>query len=143
MDNPPFEMKPKQESNQAQNEADARFKFITNVEEVASATDEIKENYKKLLGVIETLDDRVSEVILTHEKDFFSAFKHRLTRIKGEMMELKEQASKEKLKYKNEKRMIELEKERDWFRKEALKLDKMCRDNKRQLNKMKVTLENT
>lgn len=58
-------------------------------------------------------------------------------------MELKDQASKEKLKHKNEKRMVELEKERDWFRKEALKLDKMCRDHKRQLNKMKVTLENT
>lgn len=132
-----------QNNSQTQNEADSRFKFITNVEEVAQATDEIKDNYKKLLSVIETLDDRVSEVIQSHEKDFFSAFKHRLTRIKGEMMELKDQASKEKLKHKNEKRMIELEKERDWFRKEALKLDKMCRDHKRQLNKMKVTLENT
>ena len=35
-----------------------------------------------------------------------------------------------------------MEKERDWFRREALKLDRMCKDHKKILNKLKSTLEN-
>ena len=58
--------------------------------------------------------------------------------IKQEMLMLKEKASTQKLKMKQEKRLVDLEKERDWFRKECLKLDKMCRDYKRvTLRKMK------
>lgn len=37
---------------------------------------------------------------------------------------------------------MNLEKERDWFRREALKLDRMCKDHKKILNKLKSTLEN-
>jgi len=37
--------------------------------------------------------------------------------------------------------LINLEKERDWFRREALKLDKMCKDHKKILVKLKTTLE--
>lgn len=59
-----------------------------------------------------------------------------------EMRELKEKASSERHKAKQEARLVNLEKERDWFRREALKLDKMCKDHKRILNKLKATLEN-
>ena len=47
-----------------------------------------------------------------------------------EMKELKEKASSERHKAKQEARLVNLEKERDWFRKEALKLDRMCKDHK-------------
>lgn len=59
-----------------------------------------------------------------------------------EMKELKEKASSERHKAKQEARLLTLEKERDWFRKEALKLDKMCKDHKRVLTKLKSALEN-
>jgi hypothetical protein len=81
-------------------------------------------------------------VIKYHENDFFVAFKNKMYNIMKEMRELKDKASAEKLKAKQEQRMLSLEGERDWFRKEALKLDKMCKDHKRILNKMKGTLEN-
>ncbi len=37
--------------------------------------------------------------------------------------------------------MLNLEKERDWFRREALKLDKMCKDQRKILARLKTTLE--
>lgn len=79
------------------------------------------ESYKdQLYGIIEKLDEKVSDVIKYHEKDFFAAFKERMLQIKVEMQDLKEKASAERLKLKHDERLVELEKERDWFRKEAL-----------------------
>lgn len=85
---------------------------------------------------------KISDVIKDHENDFFVAFKNKMYAIMKEMRELKEKASSERHKAKQEARLINLEKERDWFRREALKLDKMCKDHKRILNKLKATLEN-
>lgn len=96
----------------------------------------------QLFGIIEKLDEKVSDVIKYHEKDFFAAFKERMLQIKIEMQVLKEKASEQKLKLRHDERLVELEKERDWFRKEALKLDKMCRDAKRQVKKMRTNVEN-
>jgi hypothetical protein len=58
-----------------------------------------------------------------------------------EMRELKEKASAERHKAKNDARIVNLEKERDWFRREALKLDKMCKDQKRVMSRLKTTME--
>ena len=84
----------------------------------------------------------MSDVIKYHEKDFFAAFKERMLQIKLEMQDLKDKASAERLKLKHDERLVELEKERDWFWKEALQLDKMCRDAKRQVKKMRTNVEN-
>jgi hypothetical protein len=81
-------------------------------------------------------------VIKEHENDFFIAFKNKMYSIMKEMKELKEKASSERHKAKQDARLVNLEKERDWFRKEALKLDSMCKDHKRILGKLKATLEN-
>jgi hypothetical protein len=81
-------------------------------------------------------------VIRTHEDDFFLAFKNKMYQITKEMRELKEKASTERQKAKQEARYVSLEKERDWFRQEALKLDKMCKDHKNILGKLKSALEN-
>jgi hypothetical protein len=85
---------------------------------------------------------KIQDVIKDHENDFFVAFKNKMYAIMKEMRELKEKASSERHKAKQEARLVNLEKERDWFRREALKLDKMCKDHKRILSKLKSTLEN-
>jgi hypothetical protein len=62
--------------------------------------------------------------------------------IMREMKELRDKASAERYKAKNEARVVTLERERDWFRREALKLDKMCKEHKRILARLKTALEN-
>ena len=74
-----------------------------------------------------------------HSKQYSIAYKNRMFEIKLEMENLKKQAN---LKAKKEKWMLDLEKERNWFRKEALNLDKMNWDRKRIMQKMKTNLEN-
>ena len=58
-----------------------------------------------------------------------------------EMQQLRDKASSARHKAKSEARLQNLERERDWFRSEALKLDKMCKDHKKILARLKTTLE--
>ena len=58
-----------------------------------------------------------------------------------DMQELKQKANIEKIKAKQEDRIVTIEKERDWFRAEALKLNKITKDQKIILDKMKTQLE--
>jgi hypothetical protein len=81
-------------------------------------------------------------VIHSHESDFFTAFRNKMFVIMREMKELRDKASAERYKAKNEARVVTLERERDWFRREALKLDKMCKEHKRILARLKTALEN-
>lgn len=69
------------------------------------------------------------------------AFQNKMYAITKEMRELKERASSARHKAKSESRVVNLEKERDWFRREALKLDKMCKDQRKILARLKTTLE--
>ena len=57
------------------------------------------------------------------------------------MRDLKEKASIERIKAKQEARLVNLEKERDWFRREALELDKMNKDHKRLVAELRNRLE--
>jgi hypothetical protein len=81
---------------------------------------EINEHYTGLNGIIDDLNEKISNVIQYHEKDFFAAFKTRMYQIKNEMKVLKDKASRETLEMKKEERMANLQNERDWFRREAL-----------------------
>ena len=87
------------------------------------------------------MSNKISGVITAHENDFFLAFKNKMYAIMKEMKELRDRAATERHKAKQEARLINLEKERDWFRREALKLDRMCKDQKKILARLKTTLE--
>ena len=57
------------------------------------------------------------------------------------MRDLKEKANVERIKAKQEARLVNMERERDWFRREALDLDKMNKDHKKILAELKGCLE--
>ena len=61
--------------------------------------------------------------------------------VQKDMRDLKEKASVERIKAKQEARLVNMENERDWFRKEALELDKMNKDHKRVIVDLKTRLE--
>ena len=72
----------------------------------------------------------IDRIVEEHEKDFLAAFEQKMYIIQKDMRDLKEKASVERIKAKQEARLVNLEKERDWFRQEALDLDKMNKDHK-------------
>jgi hypothetical protein len=64
-------------------------------------------------------------VISGNQTEFFVAFRRKMEGIMKDMQELKDKSNSEHLKAKTDEKMILLEKERDWFRTEALKLNKI------------------
>jgi hypothetical protein len=79
------------------------------------------------------LDSKVGNVLSKHEADFLNVYKGHMYNIQKEMRILKEKVSEEELKRKRDEELKSLEKERDWFRNEALRLDKLCKQHKRNL----------
>ena len=61
--------------------------------------------------------------------------------VQRDMRDLKEKASVERIKAKQEARLVHLENERDWFRREALELDRMNKDHKRMITELKFRVE--
>ena len=57
------------------------------------------------------------------------------------MRDLKEKASVERIKAKSDAKLLNLEHERDWFRREALDLDKMNKNHKLLLGELKQRVE--
>ena len=98
--------------------------------------------YNELNIAIENAGDNIKKIVGAHEKDFLSAFEQKMFTVQKDMAALKEKASAQRHRAKIDSRVILLEKERDWFRDEALKLDKMCKDHKMVLTKLKTTFEN-
>ena len=86
---------------------------------------------------IQELKDKVQGIIENNQNDFFLAFKNKMVTIMNDMNILKEKASAERIKAKQDQRLINLETERDWFRKEALSLSRASKSLKDQLQKLK------
>ena len=61
--------------------------------------------------------------------------------VQQDMRDLKEKASVERHKAKSDAKLLNLEHERDWFRREALDLDKMNKNHKLLLNELKTRYE--
>lgn len=68
-----------------------------------------------------------------HEADFLNVYKGHMYNIQKEMRMLKEKVSEDELKRKRDDELKTLQSERDWFRNEALRLDKICKEYKRNL----------
>ena len=54
-----------------------------------------------------------------------------------EMQQLRDKANVERIKAKQDQKVVEMEKERDWFREEALRLNKIQKDQKSILDRLK------
>ena len=92
----------------------------------------------------ETIDNTgefIKKIVAEHENDFLAAFEQKMYVVQKDMRDLKEKASVERIKAKQESRMVNMEKERDWFRSESLQLDKMNKDNKRLIVELRQRLE--
>ena len=70
----------------------------------------------------------MNTIIEGNENEFFIAFRQKMDKIMKDMTELKKQANGELLKLKQDEKMVQITSERDWFRNEALKLNKIQKD---------------
>jgi hypothetical protein len=92
--------------------------------------------------ILQDLQERINTVISGNQNEFFIAFRRKMEQIMKDMQDLKDKANAENIKAKQEEKLVVLEKERDWFRAEALKLNKLQKEQKIILDRMKEQLQN-
>jgi len=122
--------------------------FLTSVKEkklvlasVPGAGPRIVSLAEKLNSMAENLDVSVSHLLQEHEKDFFLAYKTHMYQVQREFRQLKERADEEVLKTRGDVKIQSLEKELEWFMTEALRLDELCKEYKREVDKWRAKAE--
>lgn len=83
----------------------------------------------------------IKDAVEKSQNDFYLAFKNRMTQIMKDMQKLKEKANVERIKAQQDQKLVNIEKERDWFRAEALKLNKIQKQQHDQLTKYKDKID--
>ncbi|CAD7954849.1 unnamed protein product [Amoebophrya sp. A120] len=122
--------------------------FLTSVKEkklvlasVPGAGPRIVSLAEKLKSLAQNLDVSVSTLLQEHERDFFLAYKTHMYNIQREFRQLKERADEEILKTRRDSKIQSLEKELEWFMTEALRLDELCKQHKREVDKWRAKTE--
>ena len=132
--------------------------FITALEkEAAKATeDAVKTIYQpqgygnvqnlhgKVTHIVQNLSDKLGMVLKKQEKDFLSAYRAHMYNVQKELQNLRSKVDEAELAMKKDAKIVGLQKERNWFRKEALRLDGFATNIKKDLKFMReklVTIE--
>ena len=84
--------------------------------------------FSQLNSKISTIDSQIGAILEEHELEFLSAYKLHMTEIQKEIQVLRLSITKEEIKRKRDEEIVARERERDWFKNEALRLDKICKD---------------
>ncbi|ETW07650.1 hypothetical protein H310_02116 [Aphanomyces invadans] len=101
----------------------------------------VREKYTQLHGVVGSLSEKITAVLVRQEKDFLAAYRAHMYNVQKELHDTKEKILRnETLENKSEKIKL-LEEERDWYRKEALRLDTFTTNMKKDLKHLKEKLE--
>jgi hypothetical protein len=65
-------------------------------------SDKITQYYGELVSKVNSLDNKVNEVLCKHEQDFLSAFKSHMYSVYNQLLELKKRTDEEELRFKRE-----------------------------------------
>lgn len=92
----------------------------------------IIETHEKINNCIQSLDQKIFDLLNYQEADFISSYKDKMYSIKKEFERLKDKINENKVKQKNDKKLNYITKERDFFRDKAMAL---FEDNKQLFEK--------
>ncbi|KAF4656390.1 hypothetical protein FOL47_009015 [Perkinsus chesapeaki] len=97
--------------------------------------------FEQLNTLASTLPERVVQLLEQHEHDFMLAYKTHMYTVQKQFRELKGKADKEDERVRRDNRVQELEKELKWFMSEALRLDALCKDYRKEVGKWRSRAE--
>lgn len=95
----------------------------------------IREGVDRLHGLLGTLDQTVDKLMADHERDFLLAFRTHMYTVQKQMDYFKQRADEEQTKILRDVKIRALEKELNWFMSEALRLDSLCKQYQKDLDK--------
>jgi len=102
---------------------------------------EIIKYYHDLKELAETLDVRMGRKLKEHEQDSFLEYKAHMRGVQQKIRELQKKANEEEIKTKEDRTIMALEGERERFMTEAMRLDKLCKNYKKEVDKWKCKAE--
>jgi len=101
----------------------------------------VKDLHGKIGSVVSHLNEKIALVLQKQEKEFLAAYRAHMLSVQKELQQLRAKANEAELAMKKNEKIRSLEDERNWYRKEALRLDKFATAMKKDLKYMKEKLE--
>ena len=104
----------------------------------------VQDLHGKVTHIVQNLSDKLGMVLKKQEKDFLSAYRAHMYNVQKELQNLRSKVDEAELAMKKDAKIVGLQKERNWFRKEALRLDGFATNIKKDLKFMReklVTIE--
>lgn len=101
----------------------------------------VKDLHVKIGSVVGHLNEKIALVLQKQEKEFLAAYRAHMLSVQKELQQLRAKANEAELAMKKNEKIRSLEDERNWYRKEALRLDKFATAMKKDLKYMKEKLE--
>ena len=97
--------------------------------------------HSQLTGVVSTLSDKVTDVMKQQEDEFLSAYRAHMYTVQKELQELRNKVRSAEVSLQRDETIKTLTQERDWFRKEALRLDTVSTSMKKELKYMEEKVQ--
>jgi len=89
------------------------------------------EEYTRLQFAISELGDNISGVLQAQETEFLTAYRSHMRNIQKDFLDLRDDIDQKEKAIENNVLVKQLEKERDWYKKEALHLDQVLMKTKK------------
>lgn len=102
------------------------MKALAVLEEEPQCMSRVRTLHEQLTGVITTLNERVGEALASQESEFLRAYRAHMFAVQRELSTLRAKADDATLALAKNDRILGLERERDWYRGEAVRLDSAC-----------------
>mmetsp|Transcript_51126 Transcript_51126/g.61540 ORF Transcript_51126/g.61540 Transcript_51126/m.61540 type:complete len:175 (-) Transcript_51126:179-703(-) len=101
----------------------------------------VREEYSKLSNAIGELGTKLSGVLGKQQSDFLGAYETHLHKIRTEFQTVRSDMEEREKSLAGNGRVNELEQERDWYKKEALHLDKLLIRSKKRVKETTERME--
>ena len=89
----------------------------------AAKMSQVMKSFSRMNESVEGLGLNVKKLLRKQEKDFLAAYRAHMYKVQKELQDLRAKVDESELALKKNDKIQQLEKERDWFRREALRLD--------------------
>jgi hypothetical protein len=124
-------------------EAGKAAKEAVNLAQVfgVSGLGRVQELHGQLTGVVGSLSGKVAELLKKQEEEFLAAYRAHVFNVQKELQDLRAKVRNAELALQRDKTIRQLTQERDWFRKEALRLDAYSTAMRKEIKFMEEKIE--
>ena len=100
----------------------------------------VQELHRQIGSVVGNLNEKISNVLKKQEEEFLAAYRAHMFNVQKELQALRAKLSDSEVKLNRDEKLRKLEEEKEWYRREALRLDHISTGNSKDMQYMKEKL---